>query len=284
MAVDVTAAERFVFENARLLDRHRLAALLHAAPVEPVLVALRAHRNHDGGFGHGLEPDVRGPDSEPISTLQALEVLVELGAGDDPMVADATAWLESIAAPDGSLPMVMATAAAYPHAPWMVPSDAGSHLTFMLASVLLEAGVPSPWLRHAEEWCWQRIESRDGLAGYWIKAGLMFLDAVGDERRAIAAIEPLLRKLDADGSIPVPGGIADERLRPLVLSPRPGLRSRVLFTPEQIEIELERIDAGQQDDGGWNFDFLAWCPGQALDWRGGVTLAALQTLRLHGRI
>jgi phosphoglycerol transferase MdoB-like AlkP superfamily enzyme len=34
MTVDVTAAERFVFENARLLDRHRLGALLHDGPVE----------------------------------------------------------------------------------------------------------------------------------------------------------------------------------------------------------------------------------------------------------
>jgi hypothetical protein len=37
----------------------------------------------------------------------------------------------------------------------------------------------------------------------------------------------------------------------------------------------------QQGDGGWTFDLLAWSPGQELDWRGGVTLGALRTLRLH---
>jgi hypothetical protein len=284
MTVDVTAAERFVFENARLLDRQRLDALQHAAPIEPVLASLRAYRNPDGGFGHGLEPDVRGPHSEPVSTLQALELLIELGATDDPMVAAAADWLASIAAGDGSLPMVMPTAAAYPHAPWMVPSEGGSHLTFMLSAVLLEAGVSSPWLARAGDWCWQRIESREGLSGYWIKAGLMFLDAVRDEERALAAIRPLADRLDADGSIPVPGGTDDERLRPLVLSPHPGLRSRTLFTPAQIDLELDGVEAGQQHDGGWNFDFLAWCLGQQLDWRGGVTLDALRTLRLHGRI
>ncbi|MGQ0668356.1 MAG: hypothetical protein ACT4PO_01550, partial [Actinomycetota bacterium] len=73
--VGIDAAERFVVSNARLLDRHRLAVLLHGAPVEPVLDALRAYRNSDGGFGHALEPDIRAPTSEPSSTLHALRVL-----------------------------------------------------------------------------------------------------------------------------------------------------------------------------------------------------------------
>ena len=31
------------------------------------------------------------------------------------------------------------------------------------------------------------------------------------------------------------------------------------------------------------FDWLAWSPGQAVEWRGIVTLRALATLRAHGR-
>ena len=273
-----------MLESARLLDRHRMAVLLHGAPHEPVLTSLRAYRNLDGGFGHALEPDVRGPHSEPVSTLDALAVLAEVGASDDEMAADAAAWLATVAAPDGSIPMVMPTAAAYPHAPWMVPSVGGSHLTMMLAAVLSDAGFSSTWLDHAIDWCWQRIESPAGLSGYWIKAGLEFLDSVVNEERALAAIAPLASELDGDGSIRVAGGTDEERLRPLALSPRPGLRSRTLFTAGQIEAELDALEAGQEDDGGWGFDFLAWCPGQALEWRGAVTLGALSTLRAHGRV
>ncbi len=91
--VDVGAAERFVLANARLLDRHRLAVVLHGAPVEPVLDSLRAYRNSDGGFGHALEPDIRSPASEPSSTLHALMVLAEIGALDDPMADEAAAWV-----------------------------------------------------------------------------------------------------------------------------------------------------------------------------------------------
>ena len=284
MTIDLAAAERFMYENARLLDLHRAAVLLHDAPISPVLSALRAYRNPDGGFGHGLEPDVRGPYSEPVSTLDALEVLVEVGAREDPMIRDAVAWLALIAFPDGSIPMAMATAAAFPHAPWMVPSEGGSHLTFMLAAALAHAGVSDPWLERACAWCWERIEGGTGLEGYWIKAAIGFLDAVADEARALVAIRRIGERLDADGSIPVLGGTDNERLRPLTLSPHPGARSRMLFSQTQIDTELDAVESGQQDDGGWTFDFLAWSPGQELDWRGAVTLAALRSLRRHGRV
>src|SRR5829696_9134874 len=168
MPIDIAAAETFVLANARLLDRHRLAALLHGAPVAPVLDALRAYRNPDGGFGHALEPDVRAPESEPAAVLHALEVLAGIDALDDPMVTDAAAW--------------------------------------------------------------------------------------------IAAIAALRGRIDADGSIPVPGGTENERLTPLALSERPGSRSRALFTDGQIEADLDRLEAGQRDDGGWTFDWLSGRP------------------------
>src|ERR1700731_2646932 len=139
MPVDVDSAERFMLANARLLDRHRLALLLYDAPVAPGLDARRAYRNADGGFGHALEPDVRAPESEPTATLHALEVLAETGALDDPMVAEAAAWVATIADTDGGVPFVLPTAAASPRAPWMVPSDGGSHLTFAIAGALWEA-------------------------------------------------------------------------------------------------------------------------------------------------
>jgi hypothetical protein len=284
MPIDLDAAERFVLGNARLLDRHRLAVMLHGAPAAPVLAALRAYRNPDGGFGNALEPDVRAPESEPAATLHALEVLSGVGALDDPLVADAAAWVASIADDDGGVPFVMPTAAAHPHAPWMVPSDGGSHLTFALAGKLWKAGSGEPWLRRATEWCWAKLEHADQIGSYWVKFALDFLDSVPDAARAGAAIEQLRPRIGADGSIAVAGGTADERLTPLMLSERPGARSRVLFADEQIEADLDRLQQGQQDDGGWTFDWLAWSPGQTVEWRGGMTLRALATLAAHGRI
>ncbi|HWF51610.1 MAG TPA: hypothetical protein VG294_13310, partial [Solirubrobacteraceae bacterium] len=282
MPIDLDAAERFVLANARLLDRHRLAVLLHGAPIAPVLATLRAYRNPDGGFGHALEPDVRAPESEPASTLHALEVLHEIGALEDPMIAGAAAWIGSVAGDDGGVPFVLPTAARHPHAPWMVPSDGGSFLTFALAAALWRTPVRDRWLERATEWSWAQLEGAESPGGYWVKFALDFLGTVPDPARAAAAIEALRPALGEDGSMLVPGGVEDERITALTLSPRPGDRHRVLFTEDQIAVDLDALAREQHEDGGWMFDHLAWSAGQAVEWRGIVTLRALATLRAHG--
>ena len=67
--IDIGAAKRFVYDDARLLERHRLAVLFDGAPSGRVLDALRPYRNDDGGWGHALEPDLRGPDSQVSAAL-----------------------------------------------------------------------------------------------------------------------------------------------------------------------------------------------------------------------
>ncbi len=285
MPIDLQAAEQFIFANARLLERHRLAALLHGVSAAPVLDALRAYRNPDGGFGHALEPDARAPGSEPVATHRALEVLLAHDLTEDPMIAVAAAWVASIAEPDGGIPFVLATAEGYPRAPWMVPSPGGSHLTFAFAGAFLQAGINAgPWLERATEWCWAKLDDSEALTGYWVKFGLSFIDSVPDESRAERCLESLRPRLSPDGSLPVPGGTGEERLMPLALSPHPSRRSRTLFSAEQIEADLDRLAGGQDEDGGWTFDWLAWSPGQAVEWRGIVTLDSLETLAAHGRI
>jgi hypothetical protein len=284
MPVDVASAERFLLTNARLLDRHRAASLLRGAPAGPALDALRAYRNPDGGFGHALEPDVRGPESEPAATLHALDVLAELNALDDPMVADAAAWVGSIADADGGIPTVLPDSVAFPHAPWMVPSEGGSAFTYGLAAALLGAGSGEPWLTRASDWCWAKLEGPEALSAYSLKFALDFLDRAPDEPRAGAALERLRPLISDDGSVRVAGAAEDERLTALVLSERPRRRSRTLFTDAQIAADLDALERGQQDDGGWTFDWLAWSAGQSVEWRGTVTLRALATLAAHGRV
>src|SRR5439155_26624894 len=70
---------------------------------------------------------------------------------------------------------------------------------------------------------------------------------------------------------------------PLALSPRPDSRSRALFTDDQVDIDIDLLERGQQVDGGWTFDWLAWPPGQSIEWRGSLTVRALATGAGHGR-
>ncbi len=280
MPVDQAAAASFIWSAARLLDRHRYALLLADGPAEPVVEALRGYRNADGGFGHALEPDLRCPGSQPAPTLHALGVLHEAGAGGGELARDARAWLVSIADDDGGIPFVLPGFEDYPHAPWWSPQP-GSFLTFDLVAVLHASGVTDDeWLDSATDWCWSAIETAEHPSGYWLKNACRFLDAVPDEERARAAIASLAAGVDQSSFVVADG----EGLRALDLSPHPGSRSRDLVGEDLIEAHLDEIESGQQEDGGWMFDFLAWSPAQTTDWRGVVTIDALRCLREHGRL
>ena len=279
---DIDGAKRFIYENARLLERHRLAVLLHSASRSRVVDALRPYRNDDGGWGHALEPDLRGPDSQVSAAMSALEILAEVGARDEPVVGETADWLASVALRDGRVPHVLASAERYPRAPWLQRSDTG-FLTFATVAHLWDMDANHPWLDAATAWCWSQVEVDGATGGYAVKFALDFLDAVPEHDRAEAAVERLRPALRPDGTLPISGGVEGEHLTPLELSNRPGAPSRALFTDAQIEAGLDALEREQLDDGGWDFHFQHWSRGQEVEWRGIVTLYALRTLRAHGR-
>ncbi len=285
MTVDRSAAETFIWSTARLLDRHRYAMLFAGGPTEPVVAALAGYRNPDGGFGHGLEPDLRGPSSQPGPTLYALETLEEAGmlAGSE-MGDAARAWLAEVAEPDGGIRSALPGFESYPHAPWWTSEPRSSFITFGLVAALHAGDVQNDkWLARATDWCWREFEGEPSSSAYWLKFACAFLDAVPDEDRARATLTRLASTVDPTGIAPV-GGTEGEALRPLDLSPRPGSRSRALVTERHIEAHLDAVESEQRDDGGWMFDWPAWSLAQTADWRGMVTIRALTWLRDNGRL
>jgi hypothetical protein len=283
MPIDLPAAENFIWSTARLVDRHRYALLFKDGPAESLVEALRGYRNPDGGFGHALEPDLRCPSSQPAPTLYALELLAEAGATDSELARAARAWIARVAAPDAGIPTVLPGFERFPHAPWFTAGPS-SMLTLALAAVLHATGVhDDEWLARATDWCWSAIETNEQPGGYWLKYACAFLDAVPDEARAREAIASIATRVDPS-EVAIAGFVEGEALRPLDLSPRPGNRSRHLFTDEQIAAHLDAVEAEQEEDGGWMFDWLAWSPAQTNDWRGTVTIRALTWLRDNGRL
>ena len=100
-----------------------------------------------------------------------------------------------------------------------------------------------------------------------------FLDRAPDRERAAAAVTALAGYLRSDAM-----------LGPLAFAPRPDSLARAAFEPATIEAALDALGAGQQDDGGWTFDWPAWSPVAAAEWRGSVTVDALVVLRANGRL
>ncbi|HEX3406397.1 MAG TPA: hypothetical protein VHS81_04090, partial [Caulobacteraceae bacterium] len=72
------AAEAFVRDKGRPLDAALLALQLGRGTADEALAALVGFQNGDGGFGHGLEPDLTTPASSAIATSIGLRVLTRL--------------------------------------------------------------------------------------------------------------------------------------------------------------------------------------------------------------
>jgi len=116
-----TKARTFIYRNARPIDLARFQFLFERGSAEAVLTALATYQNEDGGFGHALEADCWNPNSAPIQTWAATEILVEVGHEDaeHSIVQGILRYLGSGADFDGRLwANEVPTNNDHPHAPW----------------------------------------------------------------------------------------------------------------------------------------------------------------------
>src|SRR5689334_2710377 len=111
-----TAGRNFVRREARLVENRLFDTVFAGADPAGVVDALRGYQNADGGFGHGLEPDKRTPDSLGLDVETAFDILLAAGARDEVMVRRAVDWLASVATPEGAVSLASPVIENYPRA------------------------------------------------------------------------------------------------------------------------------------------------------------------------
>lgn len=119
--VNYKKARNFIYKNARPLDIARWKYLFEGSSKEDILSALEVYQNDDGGFGHALEPDCWNPDSSPIQTWVATEIIREIGLEDKrhPVVQGILRYLSSGKDFDGhTWANTIISNNDAPHAPW----------------------------------------------------------------------------------------------------------------------------------------------------------------------
>lgn len=295
--------------TARVLEQRRFAYHFLNGGADAVETALDAYRNEDGGYGHALEPDLRGPVSQPLHTGHALRVLDAIGRCGGQRVERVCRYLTSVSTPDGALPAIHPNQHGYPAAPFMpMVSDPrpasdtlgqghphGSLLTTgPVVGLLHRNEVWHAWLFRATDFCWQTVDSLEKSHPYEAEAAVAFLDSVPDRSRAQAAADRLGRlvrehrlvaldpeRLDAH---PVaPGYAPGEHHFPYDYARTPGSLARAWFTDEEMTRSLDFLASEQREDGGWPIRRRAWAPGTALEARPMLTVEALRTLKAYGR-
>lgn len=295
MTIDLSAAAEFMATHARVLDRRRFELRNGQTDPSGALAALDGYRNPDGGYGWGLEPDLRSPESQPAAALHAFEVFEDIAPATAPHAAALCDWLDSVTLPDGGLPMALPLSITAGSGPWWQAADPSASSLQITAAVAAaaqrvaahDAAVAAhPWLERATRYCLNAIATIDEAPfAYVLAFSVHFLDAVHEHRpEAAELLRRLSSSIPADGRIPVRGGTEDEMLRPLDVAPYPDRPARDLFSPDLIAADLDRLAALQQDDGGWIVDYLKISPAGSLEWRGHATVLAIDILTRNAAI
>ncbi|MDU0303419.1 MULTISPECIES: hypothetical protein [unclassified Streptomyces] len=300
-------AERFVWRTARVLEQRLFAHHFREGAAAPVETALEAYRNDDGGYGHALEPGLRGPASLPEHTARALRVLDAVGRCDARRAEDVCRYLTSVSTAEGALPAVRPVGngrgtAGVPDAPGSLSA------TGPVVGLLHRNGVWHAWLFRATHFCWQAVESLERPRPYEVEAAVLFLDHAPDRARAEAAARRLGRlvrgegpavfdpdgldtdppacALDAGTRHPAAAGPGAPRL-PHDYAPTPDSLARAWFTDAEMARSLDVLAAGMREDGGWPVRHPAHTPERTplalLEARPMATIDALRTLAAYGR-
>ena len=288
-------AEHFVWLTARVLEQRLFAHHFLNGGADPVETALDAYRNEDGGYGHALEPDLRGPVSQPLHTAHALRVLDSIGRCGGQRAERVCRYLTSVSTRGRRAAGDHPGQRGYPAARFIpIVDDPPSELlaTGPVVVLLHRNEVWHAWLFRATDFCWHTVESLEKSAPYEIEAAVAFLDATPDRPRAEAAADRLGRL--------VRDATARRRwtrtTSPRTRGPsRPGERHFPYDIARDAWLPRARVVHGRRT--ARSLDLLAearrrtaagrstgqWAPGTALEARPMVTIEALRTLRAHGR-
>lgn len=282
--------------HARVLDQRRFLALTTGddGARQAVVQGLDAYRNPDGGYGWGLEPDLRAAESQPGAALHALEALADAGPVRSPHMPGLLDWLDAASLPDGGLPFALPIGDPVACAPFWAradPSESSLQITAAVAAQAHRAAREDdrvrnhPWLAKVTGYCFEAIGRIDETPfAYVLSFALRFLDVAADDHpEARALLDRLGRFVPEDGALAVVGGAEGETLRLLDYAPEPGRPVRGLVDPRAVSDDLDRLERGQREDGGWAVDFTSYSPAAALEWRGYKTVEAVAVLRANGR-
>jgi hypothetical protein len=289
-------AREFVAAKGRLLDAVLMQVALGEGSAADVYAALSPYQNKDGGFGHGLEPDLRTPASTAIVTSVGLQILRRIRApGEHPMVEGAIGYLlQTLDRDQGVWPIVGPAVDEAPHAPWWShgPDLAAAwngfrfNPTAELLGALIEHKrlVPADLLAELEAKTLAAIEATPRLDGaYDLMAAWRLAETPGLAAPLSAAVT---RLLEASLAAVAPD---DPHVNFLELAPPVSGSLAPLVAPRFAQAADAAI-AGQQPEGNWvpfwdwsETSTAGWFAAEA-DWKSLLTRRTVEVLAAHDRI
>lgn len=275
-ALAVERARGFFATWGRELDRAIFAFHFDGGSREELLAALGRYQNEDGGFGHGLEPDIAAPDSHPFATELALLTCLQADVPrDHPLLARAVAYLEATQDDDGGWRF---SPAIHEHelAPWFAGWEwPNLNPACTIAGHLRELGLGSTRLHERVAALFARLARPEDLLSdeyYAVRPYAYYFLPASDHPQAelyrAGVLWWLIRQHRA-GTLADAGHFFDYVRHPATYTGQH-------LPPAILDAQLDRLAAEQTGDGGWPSPY-------GDHWRGWITTQGLLTLRAFGR-
>ncbi|NQS92592.1 MAG: hypothetical protein HQ574_09300 [Chloroflexi bacterium] len=242
----------YVHAHGNLWERALWNYLFDDAPLERVHQGLAPYKNADGGWGHGLEHDIKSPLSNPLMLEFLLTVVRDTELPIDSLLDGTPEWVETNQLEDGSLknpPGLM----DYPHAQWW---QAGQKAPDSITGNLIKLGLCPPAVRQkTRHWVLNNLTIESIQSNNWLfmayHAHDYFMnedDFPGIEKFRAATLENIFRTTLAhidQGEMNKLFPFFQFAIRPdsLVAKNAPaGLVDRI----------LDHLGSSQREDGGWD--------------------------------
>lgn len=137
----LSAFRNHIYEEGRLIERRMFELVFGDGTPEGFLNALRGYMNADGGFAHGLEPDLRTPVSNAICVETALCLIDIADVHDGRIIREIAHWADRSMNQNGWISHPVESVKGYPHQPWWEEQDAKRILS--ISGLLKKLGVES---------------------------------------------------------------------------------------------------------------------------------------------
>ncbi|WP_185602342.1 hypothetical protein [Paenibacillus sp. 598K] len=286
-------AVQYIKSTARPLEQAIYRHLFEEGEADEVVSALAEYQNADGGFGHGLEPDLQTPLSSALTTTNALAILSDLPQSEGllEMVHRGLSYLaDTYNEACGGWEIIPEGAEASPRAVWW---KYGSFDAFW--------GNPNAEIA-AYFLAFQQTYPYAGAASL-VRRAIDYLLHTSEltEMHEMLCYLRLYERLDAQQQAELASQIERFLDNCVIQDGSEGYGARPLQiadTPESqyyskyeglIPAELDALIAAQGEDGAWlpNWDWHQYpehWPAAREAWKGILTLNALRTLRAYHRL
>lgn len=275
MPIDVDKARDFVFRRGTLLERALFAWLFDDGSLERLHQIIRCYKNSDNGFGHGLEHDLKAPQSNPLALEYLLGLMKHAGIPPGSVFAGAADWVEAQMDERGDLRNPPQTR-AYP-LEWWWREAGGQTMPDSIVGNLIHFGCATPSLiEKTKAWALDHYSPQKILENEWLFMAYHAFDFFF----ALDEFPDLdkLRRATVDNIIACAEAAPANQYDTLfVFAPTPDSLVARALPPGLLDRYLDALSQAQQEDGRWldQHNLPQWQPM--------TTINVLLALRRHGR-